>query len=139
MASRLNPYLSFKDNAREAMEFYRTVLGGELEVMTFGQMGGTPEDGVMHSMLETPDGYTLMGSDTPDGMEWEPGFVNVTLSISGDDTDKLRGFFSGLAEGGTVRMPLEMQMWGDEFGMLTDKYGVGWIVNIAGEAAGSAS
>lgn len=137
MTSRLNPYLSFNDNAREAMEFYRSVLGGELEIMTFGQMGGSPEDGVMHSMLTTPDGYVVMGSDTPPGMTWEPGFVNITMSLSGDEPEKLRGFFAGLAEGGTVRMPLEKQMWGDEFGMLTDRYGVGWLVNIAGDAVSS--
>lgn len=134
MASRLNPYLSFKDNAREAMEFYQSVLGGELEFMTFGQMGGTPAGGVMHSSLATPDGYMIMASDTPEEMEWQPGFVNVTMSLSGDEPDKLRGFFAGLSEGGEVRMPLEKQMWGDEFGMLTDKYGVGWLVNIAGDS-----
>ncbi|MFI5955981.1 VOC family protein [Cryptosporangium sp. NPDC051539] len=132
MASRLNPYLSFRGNAREAMEFYRSVLGGELNLMTFGQFGGAAgadADQIMHGQLETPAGYTLMGSDTPPGMSYHPG-DNFTVSLSGDDAEELRGYFAGLAEGGTVQTPLEKQMWGDEFGALTDKFGVPWLVNI---------
>lgn len=133
MTSRLNPYLSFRDNAREAMEFYRSVFGGELNISTFGQFGqeGTPmADLVMHSQLETPAGFTLMGADTPPGMDHTPG-TNVTISLSGDDADDLRGWFAGLADGGTVLTPLAVQMWGDEFGMLTDRFGIGWLVNIS--------
>lgn len=133
MASRLNPYLSFTDNARAAMEFYRSALGGELRISTFGEFGqaGTPiENLVMHSQLETPDGFTLMGADTPPGMTHTPG-DNITISLSGDDAQALRGYFASLAEGGTIVTPLETQMWGDEFGMLTDRFGIGWLVNIA--------
>jgi PhnB protein len=86
----------------------------------------------MHSQLETPSGFTLMGSDTPPGMaEYTPGSA-ITISLSGDDTEELRGYFAALAEGGTVHTPLEKQMWGDEFGQLTDRFGTGWLVNIAG-------
>lgn len=137
MASRLNPYLSFKDNAREAMEFYRSVLGGDLTVSTFGEYGqaDTPiADLIMHAMLQSPDGFTLMGADTPPGMELTAG-SSVTLSLSGDDTETLRGWFAALAEGGRIVTPLELQMWGDEFGMLVDRFGTGWMVNIARPAA----
>lgn len=134
MSVKLNPYLSFDDNAREAMEFYQSVLGGELTVMTFGQMGATPAEGVMHSSLVTPDGMVIMASDTPAELTWEQGFVNITMSISGDEPEKMRGYFEALAEGGTVRIPMAKQAWGDEFGMLTDKYGVGWMVNIASDS-----
>ena len=132
MSSRLNPYISFKDTARDAMEFYKSVFGGELNVSTFGQYGdtGPGADNVMHAQLETPSGYTIMASDTPEGMSYEPG-NNITVSLSGDDSDELRGYFDKLSEGGNVSMPLEKQMWGDEFGQLTDKYGVGWLVNIS--------
>jgi PhnB protein len=132
MASRLNPYLSFDGTAREALEFYRSVFGGELTINTFGQYGA-PDPGsadmVMHGMLETTSGYTLMASDTPPGMEYRPG-TNIAISLSGDDADELRGCWEKLSEGGTVSVPLEKQMWGDEFGACTDRHGVGWMVNI---------
>jgi PhnB protein len=133
MATRLNPYISFTDNAREAMTFYQQALGGELTINTFGEYGGDESvaDGVMHSVLETPDGLTVMASDTPPGMPSRSG-DNIMISLSGDDGDTLRARFSALAEGGTIDVPLEKQVWGDEFGSLTDRFGIGWLVNIAG-------
>ena len=134
MASRLNPYLSFRTEAREAMTFYQSVFGGVLVLNTFGEFGmeGPEADKVMHGMLETPSGFTLMGSDTPDSMDLHSGSF-ITVSLSGDDTDELRGYWDKLAEGGTVSMPLERQAWGDDFGELTDRFGVRWMVNIAGQ------
>jgi PhnB protein len=133
MASRLNPYISFRDNARQAMEFYRDVFGGELTVNTFGESGGaegTPEaDMIMHAQLETDRGFTLMASDTPAEMPYNPG-NNISISLSGDDADDLRGYWAKLSDGGTVTMPLEKQMWGDEFGMCQDRFGIPWMVNI---------
>jgi len=137
MASRLNPYISFKDNARQAMEFYKAALGGTLTMNTFGEYGApdAPEaDKIMHAQLETDAGFTLMGADTPPGMEHHAG-DNVAVSLSGDDGDELRGYWEKLSDGGTVSVPLEKQMWGDEFGMLVDRFGVGWMVNIAGKPA----
>jgi len=131
--SRLNPYLSFKDNAREAMEFYKTVFGGELTLSTFGDggMAQTPDESakIMHGQLVVSNGYWLMGSDTPTGMETRP---NGAISLSGDDEPSLKGYWDKLAAGGSVMMPLEKAPWGDSFGMLTDKFGVSWMVNIAG-------
>ena len=135
MASRLNPYLSFNGNARQAMEFYKEVFGGEMTLSTFGDFGSsdTPDaDKVMHSQLEAPNGFTLMGSDTPEGMSYSPGDT-ITVSLSGDDTAELRGYWEKLAAGGKVTMPLEKQMWGDEFGMVVDQFGTPWMVNIAGQ------
>jgi PhnB protein len=134
MASRLNPYLSFDGDAREAMETYKDVFGGELTVSTFGDMGQTDEglkDKVMHSQLETPSGFTLMASDTPPGAdEFKPG-NNYAVSLSGDDEAELRGYFDGLAKDGNVTLALEKQMWGDVFGMVADRFGTLWMVNIA--------
>ena len=139
MASRLNPYISFKDNARPAMEFYQSVLGGELTVMTFGEMGteGPLATQVMHGQLETPGGITLMGADAPQEMVQVTFGDNVSVSLSGgpEDGDELRGWFAALSEGGQVRQPLEPAPWGDEFGMLVDRFGISWLVNIAGAAA----
>jgi PhnB protein len=136
MAATLNPYLNFNGDAREAITFYQQVLGGELNISTFAEFGGGEGgDGVMHAQLETPDGFTLMASDTGPGMGEVTAGNNIAVSLSGDD-DALRGYFAALAEGGTVTMPLEKQMWGDEFGMLTDKFGISWLVNI-GTGGGS--
>jgi PhnB protein len=131
MGSRLNPYISFTDNARQAMEFYQGVFGGTLTLSTFGEFGapGPDADKIMHGMLETTSGYTLMGADTPTGMAYNPG-TNVTISLSGDDADELRGYWTGLSANGTVSVPLEKQMWGDEFGSCVDRFGISWLVNI---------
>ena len=137
MASRLNPYLTLPGTARQAAEFYRDVFGGELSVMTFGEAGAADAphaDQVMHAQLESPSGYVLMLSDMPPGSEHAAG-NDMAISLSGDDTDELRGFWDRLADGGSVQVPLEPQMWGDVFGMCTDRFGVSWMVNIAGEAA----
>ena len=133
MASRLNPYISYNGNAREAFEFYKEVFGGELAMNTFGEFGASESsdaDKIMHASLETPSGFTLMGSDTPAELEFKPG-TTMSVSLSGDDGDDLRGYYEKLAEAGTVTMPLEKQMWGDEFGMVIDQFGVSWMVNIA--------
>jgi PhnB protein len=132
VTSRLNPYIGFSGNARQAVEFYRDVLGGDLAVNTYGESGGAApgdEDKIMHAQLETPAGYTLMVSDMPGGMEASGGGT-ISISLSGDDADDLRGYFTKLAEGGAVTMPLEKQVWGDEFGMCVDRFGIRWMVNI---------
>ena len=106
MTSRLNPYLSFRDNARDAITFYESVFGGELNISTFGdyQASQDPEeaDKVMHAMLVSPQGLTLMASDTPNGMEYNPG-NNISVSLSGDSADEaeLRGYWDKLVDGGT--------------------------------------
>lgn len=132
MTSRLNPYLSFRDNAREAMEYYQRVFGGDLRMNTFGEFGNPdPQlaDRIMHAQLETDQGFTLMASDTPPQMEFTPG-TTMAVSLSGDDADDLRRWWQQLAEGGNVTMPLEKQMWGDEFGMCVDRFGTSWMVDI---------
>ncbi|AVZ71204.1 hypothetical protein SLUN_02080 [Streptomyces lunaelactis] len=133
MASRLNPYVSFAGDAKQAMEFYEGVFGGTLTVNTFGDFGSEAPPGyadkIMHGQLETPSGFTLMGADNPPGTEHKPG-NNFAVSLSGDDADELRGYWEKLSAGGNVSVPLEKQMWGDVFGMCTDKFGIGWMVNI---------
>jgi PhnB protein len=139
MTTRLNPYISFDGTARQAMEFYEQVFGGTLHLNTFGETGQAPAeiaDKIMHAMLETSSGFTLMASDLPPGMEHKPG-ENMAVSLSGEDATELRGYWEKLSDGGTVTMPLERQMWGDDFGMCVDRFGVPWMVNIAGEAQGT--
>jgi PhnB protein len=133
----LNPYLHFDGEATDAIAFYADVLGGTTSVMTFGQMGmeGPDADKVMHGQLETERGITLMVSDLPPGMTRQRG-NDVTISLSGDDDATLRGYWEKLSADGDVETPLEKQMWGDVFGACTDRYGVHWLVNIAGSASG---
>ena len=131
----LNPYISFRDNAREALEFYQDVLGGDLQVMTFGDMPGMVEDEaekalVMHGMLTTTDGLVLMGADTPAHMDYQTP-QGVSVSLSGDDLAALRTIWDGLADGATVTAPFEPAPWGDVFGMLVDRFGISWMVNVS--------
>ena len=136
MASLLNPYLTFPGNTKEAMEFYESVFGGTLAVNTFGEFGEQDPaiaDKVMHARLENDRGFTLMASDPPPGTEIQTG-NNIAVSLSGDDADDLRGYWDKLSADGNVQMQLEKQVWGDTFGMCTDKFGLSWMVNITGSS-----
>lgn len=132
----LNPYLSFRDNARAALEFYHSVFGGQLTIMTFGEAHASDDpadaDKVMHGQLEGEQGVTLMASDTPDSMELPSGPSSISVSLSGDDEATLTSYWEQLSAEGTATVPLAKAGWGDTFGMCTDKFGVGWMVNIAG-------
>jgi PhnB protein len=137
MTVSLNPYLSFRDNAREAMTFYHSVFGGELTVSTFADFHASDDpaeqDKIMHSQLAAPDGLVLMGADTPAAMEYRPQ-AGVSVSLSGDDEARLRGYWERLSEGGTVTMPFEKAPWGDMFGMCVDRFGTSWMVNVAAQS-----
>ena len=134
MLTKLNPYINFKSNARAAMEFYKSVFGGELKMSTFKEYHAsqTPEEDnlIMHAELDAGDSLNFMASDTPERMEYHPG-NNMTMSLSGDDEDQLKTYFRKLSTGGKISMPLEKAIWGDMFGMCTDKFGISWLVNIA--------
>lgn len=136
MKSQLNPYLSFKDNAREAMEFYKEVFGGALSINTFKEYEASEDPSedskVMHAVLEAANGITFMASDTPNSMKYSSG-SNVALSLNGDNAAELKGYWEKLSDGGTVTMPLEKAPWGDTFGMVTDKFGTQWMVDIEEE------
>jgi len=131
----LNPYLNFRDNAREAIEFYHSVFGGDLTISTFGDftMPGIDEseyDKVMHAQIDnTPAGFTLMAADTPAYMEYSPASA-FSVSLSGDEDELLRGYWEKLSDGATISMPLGEAPWGGIFGMLDDKFGTSWLVNI---------
>lgn len=130
--TNLNPYISFQHNAREAMEFYRDALGGELVIDTFeafpDMVADPAESGlVMHAQLTTADGLVLMASDTPSVMPYRAP-QGMSVSLSGDDADELRKAWDALSAGGTITMPLETPPWGGLFGMFTDRFGVDWMI-----------
>ncbi|GGV72753.1 VOC family protein [Streptomyces longisporoflavus] len=138
MGSQVNPCITFNGNARQAMEFYREVFGGELDLGTaadFGSPDSPNADKVMHSRLDTPAGYTLMAWDYPDDRSGHPPYRpgnNVAVFIDGDDRE-LRDYFEKLSAGGTVTLPLEEQVWGDEAGSLIDQFGISWMFNITAQ------
>jgi PhnB protein len=140
MTIRLNPYLGFRNNAREAIEFYHSVFGGDLTVSSFADFQASTDPAednlVMHSQLTTNNGLTLMASDTPTSMSYNPG-DNISVSLSGEveDDATLRSYWQKLSDGGTVTAPLEKAAWGDWFGMCVDRFGITWLVNIAGTPA----
>ena len=134
MAIQLNPYLSFRNNAREAMEFYHGIFGGKLDSNTFKDFNASQDpsedDLIMHSQLEGEHGITFMASDTPTRMEYKTG-TNFNMSLSGDNESQLTEYFNKLSDGGHITMALEKAIWGDTFGMCTDKFGVQWLVNVS--------
>lgn len=132
MNTALTPYLNFNGNCAEAMRWYHAILGGEFFIQSFDEAGmaKTPEakDLTMHASIKN-DLITLMASDGMPGQDVVFG-NNVHLCLGGSDTVQLTDFFEKLSDGGNVVMPLEKQFWGDTFGMLTDKFGIHWMVNI---------
>lgn len=136
MSANVNPYLNFRGTAREAMTFYQSVLGGTLNLSSFKDFGMPVGEGeeelVMHSQIDGPDGPIVMGADVPSHMPFTAGENTFSVSLSGNDEATLTRWFEGLSEGGDVQQPLEKAPWGDSFGMLKDRFGVSWLVNIAG-------
>lgn len=136
MTAKLNSYISFNGNAREAIEFYKSIFGGEVFMDTFGSFADkmplndeADKDKVMHAYLKGNNGIELMMSDTPTGMEFHKG-AQISLTLNGDDETLLRDYWDKLGEGGVVTMPLDKAPWGDTFGMVTDKFGINWMVDI---------
>ncbi len=138
METKLNVYLNFRDQARQAMEFYKSVFGGKLTVNTFKELHAAQDPSednlVMHSVLEAGNNIVFMASDTPKRMEYKPG-TNFSMSLSGDNEAELRSYFDKLSAGGRITQPLVKAVWGDTFGMLVDKFGITWLVNITAPKA----
>lgn len=139
MTATLNPYLNFRGTTRDAMTFYHSVFGGELSINTFGDFGmpiGPDESGlIMHAQIDAPNGFTLMAADVPPHMDYAPGTNDFSISLSSpaSDADEVRGFWDALSDGATITQPLGTAPWGGTFGMLTDRFGVDWLVNIGSE------
>lgn len=134
MHTNLNPYINFKNNTREAMQFYQAVFGGKLTQSTFKEFHASEnpaeDDLIMHAELDAENGMTILASDTPERMEYRTG-TNFSLSLSGDNATELTTYFQKLSTGGTIVMPLTEAPWNDTFGMCTDKFGMSWLVNIS--------
>ena len=132
MSLTMSPYLNFAGNAREAMEYYHGIFGGELTVTTFADFGmeNMPPEGTMHAELAT-DAFKLYASDAMPGAETTWGGTRNYIAFMGDDVDTLKGWYDALLADGSAGMPLEKQVWGDMYGDVKDKYGIEWMFNIA--------
>lgn len=137
----INIYLTFNGNCEEAFNFYKSVFGGDFQYMgRFKEMSGngeypvSPDDAekIMHVSLPISKETTLMGSDTAG--EWGATFVqgnNFSISISTDTKQEAERLFNGLADGGRITMPLSKTFWSEYYGMLTDKFGINWMVGLS--------
>lgn len=141
MSEKLSTYLSFRGNAREALEFYHDVFGGELTINRYdsipGVMGDEDEaDNVMHGQLDTPSGFTLMAADMPASMADSPDSASggTSVCVFGDDVVRLTEIWEALSEGAVIRMPLAKAPWGDTFGDLRDRFGITWMVSASAPA-----
>lgn len=132
MKIRLSPYLAFNGNCTEAMNLYKSIFGGTLEIKTFAEMpGDIPEDQknkVMHARLLFND-MELMASDSMRGQEAVNG-TSVALSLEYDNFEESERVFNELSAEGNILMPFEKSFWGATFGMLTDKFGIQWMVHF---------
>lgn len=142
MSTTLTPYLSFAGNTREAFAFYEKALGARIETMlrfadmpasampgdVCGDAGMPSGDGIMHACLALPGGAMLFAGDAPPGMPHE-SIRGVMLALQFDTVDQAHKAFDALQQGGTVTMPMAPAFWSKTFGMLTDRFGVGWAVN----------
>lgn len=132
----INPYLNFDGNTEEAFNFYKSVFGGDFSgLMRFKDVpSDTPSPGsdgnsIMHISLPIGNGNTLMGSDRPSSFGPGTQGDNFYISLQTDTEEEAKKKFKSLSEGGKIIMPIEKAFWGDLFGMLTDKYGVQWMVS----------
>ena len=136
---KINPYLNFNGNCREAFEFYAEALGCEIGFMqTYANSpmadDTSPElrDKIIHTFLDV-NGTMLMGSDCPPDYYEKPQGISVTLQV--DNTAEAERVFNALAQNGKVTMALEKTFWAERFGMLKDQFGISWMVNCDGANA----
>ena len=133
----INPYLNFPGNTEEAFNFYKSVFGGEFAMLQ--RFKDTPEAGkipakeknkIMHVSLPLGNGTVLMATDVLEsmGQKLNPG-NNFSLSVEADSKEETEKLFRGLSAGGKVTMPLANTFWGAYFGMVTDKFGIQWMVS----------
>lgn len=133
----LNPYLNFNGNTEEVFNFYKSVFGGEFAmVMRFGDTPGcenmpeTEKNGIMHIALPIGNNV-IMGTDVPKSMEQVTMGTNMSISVSVGSREEADRVYNGLSAGGKATMPMDDMFWGDYYGMLTDKFGIQWMVSFS--------
>ncbi|MCR1983593.1 VOC family protein [Cellulosimicrobium cellulans] len=135
MSVQTTPHLNFRGDARAALELYRSVFGGELVVTTYGDLGQAADpaagDLVVWGQVSAPSGFRVMAYDVPADRPWSPGEAPFFVSVRGDDVEEVRRYWDALVDGSTVVAPLASSDWAPAYGMLTDRFGVTWVLDVA--------
>ncbi|WP_052851317.1 VOC family protein [Streptomyces avicenniae] len=140
MTVSATPHLNFRGDAREALTFYRTAFGGDLVLVTYADAGAVQDpaeaDHVMWGQVTARDGFRVMAYDVPGQLAWAPGENAFFVSLRGEGAEEVTALWERLTEGATVRRPLGPAPWAPLYGMLEDKFGVTWVLDVAYGAAG---
>lgn len=134
MTIRTTPHLNFRGDARTALAFYQTVFGGELLAISYADAHAVTDpaeaDRLIWGQVSAPDGFNIMAYDVPSATAWDAGTIPFFVSVRGDDADTLKGYWEKLAEGSTVIQPLSPSGFSPLYGMVRDKFGVTWVVDL---------
>lgn len=133
MTVSTTPHLNFRGDARAALTFYQSVFGGDLVVSTYGDLGqpGPEADLVVWGQVAAQNGFRVMAYDVPAERPWSPGEAPFFVSVRGDDVAEITGYWEKLSDGATVVAPLASSAWAPVYGMLTDRFGVTWVLDVA--------
>ncbi|CAM3538666.1 VOC family protein [Nocardioides zeicaulis] len=135
MSIETTPHLNFRGTAGEALAFYAEALGGELVVVTYADAHAVQDpaeaDQVMWGQVVAPSGARVMANDVPGAMPHEAGTIPFFVSLRGDDADEITAAWAGLSEGATVVQDLGPSGWAPLYGMLRDRFGVTWVLDVA--------
>ncbi|NBF00463.1 VOC family protein [Nonomuraea sp. KC401] len=130
-------HLNFRGDARAALEFYRSVFGGGLAVVTYRDAGNVQDaadaDRVMWGQVLADDGFHVMAYDVPSHLPYDQGENSFFLSLRGETTQEITAYWERLSEGADVVRPLEPAQWSALYGMLKDRFGVVWVVDVAAD------
>ncbi|KAA9378218.1 VOC family protein [Microbispora cellulosiformans] len=133
-------HLNFRGDARAALEFYQSVFGGHLAVVTYKDAGNVQDpaeaDQVMWGQVVAGNGFHVMAYDVPSRLPWDRGENSFFLSLRGETTEEITAYWEKLSDGATIAAPLEPAQWAPLYGMLTDRFGVVWVVDVASEYNG---
>ncbi|MEJ5943833.1 VOC family protein [Pseudokineococcus basanitobsidens] len=143
MSVTTTAHLNFRGQAREALEHYAAVFGGEPVVVTYADLpqesdadlGVVPEQ-VKWGQVATPAGFSVMAYDVQPARGYDPGQDRLFMSVRGDDADEITRYFRGLAEGGHVREELAPSGFSPLYGMVTDRFGITWVLDVAAPYGG---
>ncbi|MBL7494882.1 VOC family protein [Frankia sp. CNm7] len=138
MTIGVTPHLNFRGNAREALEFYQSVFGGELVAVSYADMGNADPataDNVVWGQVAADNGFRVMAYDVYPHLPWDQGQDPFFVSVRGTDPAELQGYWDKLVEGADVRQPIGPSQWAPLYGQLTDRFGVTWVLDIAVEYA----
>lgn len=135
MSIQTTTHLNFRGQARDALTFYQSVFGGELAAISYKDANAVQDPGeadqIMWGQVAGENGFRVMAYDVPSAMDWDAGTIPVFVSVRGDDANELRGYWDKLENGADVIQPIGPAAWSPLYGMLRDRFGITWVLDIA--------